>query len=199
MLAEVAIKINRREVASRSQALCDRGFIYMYLYYTPMFESHDVACIKHRHYDFLIASIYFGRSDSGGKGQPILHLPCFTLQESQHCLDLAWVSDSLLAFICFEPLDSTLAISFSLTLFVSPYMQNNCRTFVKITNRTSSRPKRTRVLWDKRVHPYVDQLLALWMPSTRSLRLSSLRFRHRFIRCTPGIGPRADSVFNLHK
>ena len=40
----------------------------------------------------------------------------FTLQESQHCLALAWLSDSLFAFICFEPLDSTLAISFSLVI-----------------------------------------------------------------------------------
>ena len=40
----------------------------------------------------------------------------FPLQELHHCLDLAWMSDSLLVLICFEPFDYTLAISFSLVI-----------------------------------------------------------------------------------
>ena len=38
------------------------------------------------------------------------------LQESQHCFDLARMPDSLFAWICFEPLGSTLVISFCLMI-----------------------------------------------------------------------------------
>ena len=45
----------------------------------------------------------------------------------------------------------------------------------------------TGLLWDKRVHPQVDQLMALWAHSTSSIRWSSLRFSPSVIRCTPRI------------
>ena len=50
------------------------------------------------------------------------------------------------------------------------------------------------LLWDKRVNPQVDQLLALWAHSTSSFRWSSLRSSPSFIRCTPGVGFRTDLV-----
>ena len=42
-----------------------------------------------------------------------------------------------------------------------------------------------------RVHPQVDQLVALWVHSTKSFRCSSLRSSPSIIRCTPGsvLGP----------
>ena len=56
----------------------------------------------------------------------------------------------------------------------------------------------TRLLWDTRVHPQVDQLMALWAQSTSSFRWSSLRSSPCFIRCTPGVGLRTDPFSNFH-
>ena len=42
------------------------------------------------------------------------------------------------------------------------------------------------------------KLLALWTKSTSSLRWPSLRSSPCFIRCTPGIGLRSITLFNLH-
>ena len=55
----------------------------------------------------------------------------------------------------------------------------------------------TRLLWDTRVHPQVDQLMALWAQSTSSFRRSSLRSSPCFIRCTPGVGLRTDPFSNF--
>ena len=43
------------------------------------------------------------------------------------------------------------------------------------------------LLWDKRVHPQLDQFMALWAHSTSSIRWSSLRSCPSVIRCTPRI------------
>ena len=56
----------------------------------------------------------------------------------------------------------------------------------------------TRLLWDTRVHPQVDQLMALWAQSIGSFRRSSLRSSPCFIRCTPGVGLRTDPFSNFH-
>ena len=56
----------------------------------------------------------------------------------------------------------------------------------------------TRLLWDTRVHPQVDQLMGLWAQSTSSFRRSSLRSSPCFIRCTPGVGFRTDPFSNFH-
>ena len=53
----------------------------------------------------------------------------------------------------------------------------------------------TRLLSDTRVHPQVDQLMALWAQSTIRFRRSSLRSSPCFIRCTPGVGLRTDLFF----
>ena len=46
---------------------------------------------------------------------------------------------------------------------------------------------------------HMDQFLALCAQSTSSPRWSSLRSSPCFIRCTPGVGLRTDSLFNLSK
>ena len=51
----------------------------------------------------------------------------------------------------------------------------------------------------KRVHPKVDQLMALRAQSTSSLRRSSLRSSPCFIRCIPGVRPRTDPFSNFYK
>ena len=54
-------------------------------------------------------------------------------------------------------------------------------------------------LWDKRVHPQVDQLMALWALSKSSIRWSSLRSSPSVIRCTPRISFRTDPVPYFYK
>ena len=55
------------------------------------------------------------------------------------------------------------------------------------------------LLWDKRVHPQVDQLMALWAHSKSSIRWSSLRSSPSVIRCTPRISFRTDPVPYFYK
>ena len=60
--------------------------------------------------------------------------------------------------------------------------------------RTQEAITQIRLLWDKRVHPQVDQLMALWAHSTSSIRCSSLRSSPSVMRCTPRISFRTDLV-----
>ena len=55
------------------------------------------------------------------------------------------------------------------------------------------------LLWDKRVHPQVDQLMALWAHSTSSFRWSSLRSSPSVIQCASWVSFRTDPVPYLYK
>ena len=61
------------------------------------------------------------------------------------------------------------------------------------------RRRRIGLLWDKRVHPQVDQLMALWAHSKSSVRWSSLSSSPSIIRCTPRISCRTDPVPYFYK
>ena len=50
------------------------------------------------------------------------------------------------------------------------------------------------LLWDKRIHPQVDKLMALWAHSTSIIRWTSLRSCPSVIRCIPRISFRTDHV-----
>ena len=51
-----------------------------------------------------------------------------------------------------------------------------------------------RLVWDKSVHPQVDQLVALLAYSKSSFRCLSLRSSPSVIRCSPGVSLRSAPV-----
>ena len=55
-----------------------------------------------------------------------------------------------------------------------------------------------RLLWDKRIHSHMYQLMTLLSPSTNSFRWSSLRYSPSVIQCAPGVGLRSDPVPYLY-
>ena len=71
--------------------------------------------------------------------------------------------------------------------------------FAKTFDKVPHRRLLHKYIWDQRIHPQVDQLVALWAHSKSCFRWPSLRSSPSAIQCAPGIGPRSCPVPHLHK